>query len=82
MFLFFWLRGMFDLSSFTRDRSCTPCIGRQSLNHWTAREVPMVTFLTCFPPVVPSLFLDNLVPKAYIFFFHKQLTQHLPSLPP
>ena len=71
--------------------SCTPCVGRQSLNRWTAREVPMVTFLTWFsssgvlpgfPPVVPSLFLDNLVPEAYIFFFHKQLTQHPPSLPP
>ena len=30
--LFFWLRGMWDLSS--------PCIGRRSLNHWTTREVP------------------------------------------
>ena len=24
----------------TRDRTRTPCIGRRSLNHWTAREVP------------------------------------------
>ena len=38
--LVFWPRGMWDLSSSTRDRTCTPCIGRQSLNHWTAREVP------------------------------------------
>ena len=36
----FWLRGMWDLSSLTRDRTRTPCIGRRSLNHWTAREVP------------------------------------------
>ena len=35
----FWPRGMWDLSSTTRDWTCTPCIGRQSLNHWTAREV-------------------------------------------
>ena len=27
-----------DLCSPTRDRTCTPCIGRRSLNHWTARE--------------------------------------------
>ena len=28
-------------SSWTRDRTCVPCIGRQILNHWTIREVPM-----------------------------------------
>ena len=38
--LVFWPQGMWDLSSLTRDQTCTPCIGRQSLNHWTAREVP------------------------------------------
>ena len=37
--LVFQLGGMWDLSSMTRDRTHTPCIGRQSLNHWTAREV-------------------------------------------
>ena len=31
---------MWDHSSLTRDRTSTPCIGRQSLNHWTTREVP------------------------------------------
>ena len=35
-----WLQGMWDLSSLTRDPTCTPCPGRQGLNHWTAREVP------------------------------------------
>ena len=39
-FLFFWPQGMWDLRSLTRDRTCTLCIGRRSLNHWTAREVP------------------------------------------
>ena len=28
----------------SRNQTCTPCIGRQSLNHWTAREVPDVFF--------------------------------------
>ena len=41
--LCFWLQGMGDLSSLTRDWTCTPCIGRQSLN-WTAREVPYMGF--------------------------------------
>ena len=42
--LVFWLCGMWDLSSPTRDRTRTPCIGRGSLNHWTAREGPSMLF--------------------------------------
>ena len=38
--LVFWPWGMWDLSSPTRDRTCTPYIARKSLNHWTGREVP------------------------------------------
>ena len=39
---FFWLRGMWDLISPTRDRPwlSSPALETQSLNHWTAREVP------------------------------------------
>ena len=44
MFWFLGLQDMWDLSSLTRDRTCTPCIGRQSLNHWTARELPKPPF--------------------------------------
>ena len=33
-----------DLSSPTRDRTCIPYIGRQSLTHWTTREVPRLLF--------------------------------------
>ena len=32
---------MWDISSPTRDQTRTPCIGRRSLNHWTAREIPV-----------------------------------------
>ena len=49
--LVFWPRGMWDLSSPTRDRTHTRCIGRWSPNHWTAREVPvdflMMAILIC-----------------------------------
>ena len=38
--LVFWLQGMQDLSSWTRDQTLILCNGRQSLNHWTTREVP------------------------------------------
>ena len=34
---FFWSQGTWDLSS----HSCTLCIGRQSLNHWTTRKSPL-----------------------------------------
>ena len=37
--LVFWPQGMWDLSSLTRDRTHTSCIGRQTLNHWATREV-------------------------------------------
>ena len=30
------------ISPTTRDQTCIPCIGRQILNHWTARGVPPV----------------------------------------
>ena len=42
--LVFWPRDMWDISSPTRDRTRTPWIGRRSLNHWTAREVPQSEF--------------------------------------
>ena len=32
---------MWNLSSTTRDRTHVLCIGRQILNHWTIREVPV-----------------------------------------
>ena len=39
--LVFRLQGIWDPSSLARDWTCTPCIGRWSLNHWTSREVPL-----------------------------------------
>ena len=33
---------MWDLNFLTRDPTHVPCIGRQSLNYWTTREVSMV----------------------------------------
>ena len=42
--LFFRPRGMWDLTSQTKDQTCTLCIGRRSFNHWTARQVPIIYF--------------------------------------
>ena len=35
---------MWDLSFPTRDQTHIPCIGRQSLNHWTTKEVFLEMF--------------------------------------
>ena len=37
--------GMWDLSSLTRDQTNTPNLGSATLNHWTAKEVPIYRFL-------------------------------------
>ena len=42
------LCGMWDLSSLTRDRTCTPALEVQSLNHWTSRDIPEITFSSYF----------------------------------
>ena len=49
-FFFFWLQGMWDLSSQTRDQTCVLCIGRWILNHWTTRQVPQTNFLANLIP--------------------------------
>ena len=58
--LVFWPRGMWDLSSPTRDRARTPRIGSRSLNQWTAREVPRMSFLNAsISSSIHSKFLRN-----------------------
>ena len=48
LFLFYvlvlWPRNMWDLSSPTRNGTCTPSIGRQNLNHWTTKVVSLGLF--------------------------------------
>ena len=44
IFLVFQPGGMWGLISPARDWTCTPFIGRQSLNHWASREVPIYLF--------------------------------------
>ena len=55
--LFFWLRGMWDLSSPTWDWTCTPCTGRWSFNHWTAREVPKIILFIYFYKFIYLIYL-------------------------
>ena len=58
--LCFWPKGMWDLSSLTRDQTCTPCAGRQSLNRWTTREAP-----DSFPAVMNRVITKFLQRRAY-----------------
>ena len=57
LFLFFWPRGIWDLSSLNEDQTHDACIGRWGLHHWTMREVPVPQFfiLGVYPEVeLPS----------------------------
>ena len=38
--LVLWPRGMWNLSSLTRDWTWTPCTGRWNLHPWTTRDIP------------------------------------------
>ena len=53
--------GMWDLSSQTRDWTHTPCIGRRSLNHWTAREVP--------PTFLFKVLFSNTTVRTHVLIF-------------
>ena len=46
LFFFFLvvLHSMQDLSSLTKDETCAPAVETQSLNHGTAREVPILAY--------------------------------------
>ena len=57
--VFFWPGGMWDLIFPIRDQTNTLCTGRQSLNHWTTREVPMV-----------ALSVDKSRPLMFFFFLN------------
>ena len=63
--IFFWLCcATWDPSSPTRDRTHSPCIGNSSLNHWTAREVPVHRPQHCWLDHVFSMFTAWLLSLA------------------
>ena len=82
-----WCTGLVALwhveSSWPRDRTCVPCIGRQILSHWTTREVLPVFFspaIACITFVVrcPSYRWNNgriensftlCAPQSHMFLF-------------
>ena len=74
--LIFWPWGMWDLYSPTRDRTCIPCIGWRSLNHWTTRKAPiLLSYCEYFKLIILSLLL--LIPHAQLssFSYNVMITQ-------
>ena len=54
-----WLnKNMSDLSSLARDWTYTTCIKKQNLNHWTTREIPILSY---FLWILLALFLNSLL---------------------
>ena len=45
--LIFQPQSIWDLSSLTRNWTCTPSTGRQSINHWTTKVVPESFLKSC-----------------------------------
>ena len=41
LFIYFWPQGMWNLSFPTRDQTCTLCITKWSLSHWTPTKIPI-----------------------------------------
>ena len=56
--LVFWLGGIRDLSLLSRDPTCTPFIGRQSLNHWTTK-VCISLLLDAKTSIPPNMALEK-----------------------
>ena len=43
----FWPRGTWDLGSLSTGQTCSPCIGRQSPNHWMPGKSPEQLHFKC-----------------------------------
>ena len=79
----FLAQGIWDVSSPTMDQTCTPCIGRWSLNHWTTREVPTLGFrqassLVLSPLACLEIFFSAHLLQWSLTVFGKPLRQRRP----
>ena len=64
----FWPQGMWDLISPTRDQTCIPCIGTQSLNHSTMGKFPRF-FLYAYNKIFVILWLFNYLTTNHFSYF-------------
>ena len=68
--LVFWPGRTWGLISLTRNRTCIPCIGRQSLNPWTTREVPDFCFYFLSHRVYGIMVFQKYLDDKTFFFFN------------
>ena len=76
--LYFWLQGMWNLSSPTRDRTHTSCIRRWSLNHWTYREV-LPSYFFCVLNFL-LMFSFPFVERELLFLLKKGVASLCPNI--
>ena len=77
---------MWDLSSLTKDQTCISWFGKQIPNHWTTREVPVLSLFwvtlflcfLCFYLSYDSYYLD-LSQKGFIAFYALRMDSLQPS---
>jgi len=65
--------GMWDLCSPTKDQTCISCIGRQTLNHGTTKEVLRLSIL-------PSKYIDKFLMSFHIYCHHSSLRKLSPAV--
>ena len=58
-------------SSWSGDRICVPCIGRQRLHHWTTRKVHQWTLSAAAVPSSPFSCIKNKTKQLFFFFFSR-----------
>ena len=81
--LVFWLRGMWDLSSLTRDSTHTPWIGMRSLNPWTTREALSSFLMFIIENVIfliQNLFRTFLKVILKVYFVVRNTTSRISAL--
>ena len=64
------LRDLWALSSCARDWTHVPCIARQTLNHWTTREVPSTTFQMYHHPYLSLVHPHSLTTEIFTVDLH------------
>ena len=73
--LVFWPRGMQVLNSLIRNWICTPCIGSQSFNHWTTREV--FAYILLYLLIIKKMYIFVKSLKMWACTFLIPNTRHL-----
>ena len=86
LFIYCWLcrvrsylpSGTWDLNSLTRGQTCSPCVGRLVLHHWTTREVPHFIYPSTKDISVACMSLWPLILEPHVYM--RWVTTRIPIL--